>query len=1442
MPCSCGRDCYYTPQRGSVLKGMNEDHSPSYLFEVSWEVCNKVGGIHTVLRTKIAHAVSRFGDGYILIGPDVGNNPEFEETDEALWDAVKREVRGRNLACRCGRWNTKGRPRVILVHHHDKYKVDELLYNLWKDFGVDSMTGGWDYIEPVLFGTAWSEVVHVLHDQLVGANEYAVVQFHEWMSCAGMLYLRKYLPEAATVFTTHATVLGRALAGSSIDIYAGLEDISPKEMAAKMNVVAKHSMEAVSAREADCFTTVSKITAREAAHFLGRTPDVVLPNGINISDIPDCLSQPDIVSLRRQHILDFASRFFREEFDEAATKIFIISGRYEFKNKGIDLFLESLKTINDSLKQAKSGVKVVAIVSVIGGHLGVSPVTRQILEGAEVQPTGIAKICTHQLQDPQHDPIWNTCNHLSLLNGADDRVKVIFMPVYLDGYDGLLNIPYYDVLSGCDLGVFPSYYEPWGYTPLECAAHSVPTVTTDLAGFGLWVKKHFKNGNRGVIVLDYGNHSHDTIVENLAGHMQGLIGWSAAECLEHRKAARMIAERTDWEAFYPAYLTAYGKALESARKRELTLETGAGAREFYYTGTDSVQPRFKRFSVITALPDNIRNLRDIGYNLWWTWDPEIRELFSRVDPQLWTKVSHNPVELLEQVSVKRLDELAENESFLRLYNWALTLMEDQKSDNECTLSPCPAISEARPIAYFSTEYGLHESLPVYSGGLGVLSGDHLKTASNMCIPMVGVGLLYKSGYFDQRVDREGNQIALYTENDFSRMPMRICENKRREPIKIHVNLPGRKLTAQVWRIDIGRVPLFLLDTYVPENSSQDMQITSRLYGGDQRLRIEQEIMLGIGGVRLLQALGIQPSIYHLNEGHSAFLLLERIRLLMEDEGLSFHEAREFVRASSVFTTHSPVEAAIESFEENLMRSYFSEYVRNLGISWETFWEMGQEEPGAAKPFIMTVLGLKMSSMANAVSRLHGRVARKMWKHVWSGFEEDEVPVASITNGVHMRSWVANEMRNLLDTYVGVDWCSKDFDKTNWDKIADIPDKALWHTHIEIKGRLVDYVKKIIAAGAEREGIPPQIVNRKIAGLDANALIVGFARRFATYKRATLLGEDPERLWEMVKDPDQPVAILFAGKAHPNDEAGKALMKRIVAMSYEERFLDKIFFIENYDMNVARHLVQGVDVWLNNPLRTHEASGTSGMKVAVNGGLNLSIPDGWWDEACDGKNGWTIGQGREYANLETQNIADSRMLYDIFLQSVKSSFFKRNAEGIPEQWVQMMKHSIRTIVPRFSTHRMLRDYYETMYLPVAKRADDLRAGKYERARALSDWKLKIASRFSTDHIRWFRARGFSGERLALGDEFEVEVGLDLGKLMKDEIRVELVVAEYIGKNGIRNPEVIPLARVGENNADGTITYAGKYRAGKSGRFVYGIRVMPNHPDLLQYQEPGLVHWA
>ncbi len=1419
----------------------------NYLFEVSWEVCNKVGGIYTVIASKIREAVQAYGDNYYLLGPDLKTNLEFEETEEDCWIKIREATAIRDLPCRFGRWRIPGEPKVILVGFGKKYDKDQLLFRLWESYGVDSIAGGWDYVEPVMFSYACAEVIETicnLHVRPQGDN--AVAHFHEWMCGAGLLGIKQMAPEVGTVFTTHATILGRTLAGSGMDIYTNMENISPRREASAHNIAAKYSMEAAVAREADCFTTVSEITAAEAKNFLGREPNVITPNGLDMEHVPNLIENRAPATNARGKLLDAASRFLRKDFPRDA-KIMVISGRYEFHNKGIDIFLNSLSQLEKNLGDKET---VLAYIFVLGGHTDLIPA----LQCEQPSPycdytkseAGPAPIATHRLHYEASDPILQTCNRLGLKNTPQNKVFVIFIPAYLNGHDGLVNMTYYEALSGGDLGVFPSYYEPWGYTPLESAAYCVPTITTDQAGFGLWVKQKIGESG-GVVLLQRKGKETAFIEEKLYGIFEKFMDWTEGEMLERRKMARYAAEQANWKDFFAAYLKAYGMALTFAAGRHaklLAVEERAEKKRVF-AGAVSMQPHFRTFTAVVSLPEKISRLRELAYNLWWAWNPRALDLFATLDPKLWEGTEKNPVKMLESASPKRLLEAAESSSYLALYNQVIKQFDeymDEIREAACRLSSLE-IKCSSPVAYFSTEYGIHETLPIYSGGLGTLSGDHLKTASDLNIPLVGVGLLYKSGFFKQTIDQNGIQLAEYPENDFSTMPVQPVQDDKGNAVQISLELPGRTLYANIWEIKVGRVSLYLLNTDVPANTPQDRRITDRLYSGDQRTRIEQEILLGIGGIRLLKKLGLKPSLYHINEGHSAFLIFERITMLMGDEGLNFNEACEVIRSSTVFTTHTPVEAGNERFSRELMQHYFSNFVKRSGISWAQFWELGCKESGDDKPFFLTVLALRMSFMNNAVSRLHGRISRRMWRDVWKGFHDTDVPIGHITNGVHMMSYLAPRMKEILDVYLGMDWWKNIADKERWQRIQEIPDVLLWRTRYELKQKNVDFLIENISRQWSKYGYSKTWREELMARVNPSALIIGFARRFAPYKRADLLLSDLDRLDRILSDKNRPVHIVIAGKAHPNDELGKSLVKKVIDVCRDERFRGKIFFIEDYNIRVARHLVQGVDVWLNTPRRPLEASGTSGEKVVANGVINLSVSDGWWCEGYDGTNGWNIGPvvAERPDNRPNADEEDAQSLYSLLENTIIPLYYDRSAAGIPEKWIALIKKSMQTLSPQFNTERMLSEYYEKMYAPTARREDAVTSDSFRLARELADWKLKMPMRFSSLRLLDVSIDGVYGDAIYVDQPLVVNARLDPGKMEPEEILVELMIGRADGGDFVEDPESVPLKMV-EKGDDGVLNFSVKYEVKQNGLYSYGIRVAPYHKNLASKYEIGLILWG
>ena len=691
----------------------------------------------------------------------------------------------------------------------------------------------------------------------------------------------------------------------------------------------------------------------------------------------------------------------------------------------------------------------------------------------------------------------------------------------------------------------------------------------------------------------------------------------------------------------------------------------------------------------------------LARNLWWSWDHDSVDLFMDLDPARWIELNHNPVSLLTEFPLRKLEARAAELALHSRINYAYRRLREYQDGERTWGARHAGVLRTRPVAYFSAEFGVHESLPVYSGGLGVLAGDHIKSASDLDIPLVGVGLFYGQGYFRQRLDREGWQHEEYLETDVNQLPMEAAIGKNGRPVVVQVDTRHGSIRAKVWRVKVGRCDLFLLDSDVEGNDPDDRELTSRLYGGDGRVRVHQELLLGVGGLRALKAMGITPGVLHLNEGHSAFVVLEAVRQRMEEEGLTFEKAVPRVSREVVFTTHTPVPAGHDRFNADLVEEHLGPLRESLGLTRESFMALGRENPNnTEESFCMTVLGLRLSRRANAVSSLHGEVSRAMWTGLSPGKHEDSVPIGHITNGVHVPSWLAPQMFRLYDRHLGTGWHLRSSEAEIWDGIDDVDDGELWETHLNLKSRLVEFVRRRAVKQAMRRDEPVEALQRLERVLSPDALTIGFARRFATYKRANLFLADIERLASLVNDPKRPVQFVFAGKAHPHDEPGKRVLQQIASLMRDSQFADKFVFVEDYDINVGRYLVQGVDVWLNNPRRPLEASGTSGQKVVLNGGLNLSVLDGWWAEAYDGLNGFAIGTGRTHTDMNVHDTRDGEDLLRVLREEVIPLYYQRDRDGLPRGWIKRMKRTIRTLGWRFNADRMVMDYTLKCYVPAA----------------------------------------------------------------------------------------------------------------------------------------------
>lgn len=847
---------------------------------------------------------------------------------------------------------------------------------------------------------------------------------------------------------------------------------------------------------------------------------------------------------------------------------------------------------------------------------------------------------------------------------------------------------------------------------------------------------------------------------------------------------------------------------------------------------------FGKLAVRPRIPASIVRLEELAYNLWWSWNSEAQELYGRLDPDLWEQVNHNPIKLLHRIEQEKLDSAASDPTYLAAYAEVLAAFDHYMSPETPTwYSTHYGDKKDQIIAYFSAEFGLHEALPIYSGGLGILSGDHCKSASDLGLPFIGVGFLYPQGYFTQRIDQEGRQQAEYEKIDFAEVPAVPALDPQGNELLINVDLPGRTVYAKIWRIQVGRIPIFLMDTDVPRNAPQDRELSARLYGGDREMRISQEIVLGIGGVRAVFALGYDPAVWHMNEGHSAFLGLERVRRKVQEAGLTFDEAVEAVRSNTLFTTHTPVPAGNDAFAFELVDKFFWQYWGQLGLNRERFIEFARQELPWGPQYSMTVLALRLSGFANGVSQLHGEVSRSMWRFLWPDLPTDEVPIGAITNGVHTETWLAPELKELYSRYLAPDWREHVEDAETWQAIDAIPDAELWQTHQSLKEKMIHFVRRRVRQQYLRHGESTQQLARADAILNPNALTIGFARRFATYKRATLLFHDLERIKRILNNPDHPVQIIYSGKAHPDDEPGKALIQQVYELSQQPEFAGKVIMLENYDMNIARHLISGVDVWLNTPRRPREASGTSGQKAALSGVPNFSILDGWWEEGYDGTNGWPIGENREYKDLATQDDADAYSLYTTLEEEIIPAFFERDPNtGVPAKWVKIMKNAIRTCAPQFSMRRMVIDYTERYYFPARDQGRLYHADGWALAKEMLAWRNQIRERW-----QYVRAElgSLPGGIVTVGDPVQIQAKVWLNGISPSDVAVEVVTGSPDGDSDLRQPLSLPMSQVG---AEGdALIYSATFTPERSGPLAVGVRVRPARNHEILPIEP-LVRWA
>jgi glycogen phosphorylase len=850
---------------------------------------------------------------------------------------------------------------------------------------------------------------------------------------------------------------------------------------------------------------------------------------------------------------------------------------------------------------------------------------------------------------------------------------------------------------------------------------------------------------------------------------------------------------------------------------------------------ESKRLRSRIFRVVPKIPEKISDLGRIAGNTWWSWNREAIRLFRSMDPDLWEKTSHNPTLLLGRLSQKRLQDLSEDSVFLSTLAEVSDSMDDYLARVPWFSREYPdALKEGEVIAYFSAEFGIHESLPIYSGGLGVLAGDTLKSASDLGLPLVGISLLYRQGYFNQYLNSDGWQQESYSVNDYSNMPVERLKDSQGNPVTIIVPMGDERVHAAVWKAKAGSVSLFLLDTNLPENTPPSREITGQLYGGDKEMRIRQEILLGAGGIMALRAMGLTPVVRHINEGHSGFLIVEMLAKYIE-RGLSFAEAREIVTAGNVFTTHTPVPAGNEEFAPDLVIRYLRPYLDRVGINNEDFLGFGRN--GDSGVFSMTVFALKFSRKANGVSRLHGKVSRNIWKKVWPRLPESEIPIGHVTNGVHEHTWVSGEVRRLIQRYIGSTSTKNPLAEEFWSNIARIPDSELWRAHERLRARLVAYARNKWANQLEEMGIrglPQQ--SRTV--LNPDALTIGFARRFATYKRASLLFHDIERLKALLSNTDMPVQVIFAGKAHPHDNQGKNLIRELFHSCLNPEFYGKVVYLSDYSMDMARYLVQGVDVWLNTPRIPMEASGTSGMKAAMNGVPHCSVLDGWWAEGYSPERGWAIGNGETYEDPEVQDRIEAKALYDMLENMIAPLFHNRSDGGIPTGWTAVMKQAMQSALSFFNTSRMAAEYTAGYYMPALRFARSLTDENLDGVRELANWKEAVREKWQGIVIEGVDSEGMSDE-LTVGDSIGLTARLRAPGLSAGDLSVEVQFGEASGDGWLSERSSSRLEFSHEEG--GVLHFKGEIVCDEAGRFGYTVRVLPAHSRYGRVVEPGLVHW-
>ncbi len=1262
------------------------------LYEVSWEVANKVGGIHTVLTGKVAQALSSFEGRYVCIGPYLSHGRQYWTSQDTHSEWRTYFERKYGFAVHTGIWEVRAEkvPTWLIDFYPLVSRKDEIFRELWEEFGVDSLWSSWDYIEPAIFGyAAGMAIASFLDFYYEGDRLEVIAHFHEWLTGAGLLYLKQHKPSVATVFTTHATLVGRAAEGQSIS-----ED--PKVWASQRGLLAKYTLERAAWQKADAATTVSEVTGAEAAAYLGRTADVITPNGWEVPILSDRAEAKAFLRLLAQEW----------GLPEGQRVLWLLhSGRPELMNKGTIDLLEAIRRY-----------QAAPLAGMVLGLIVAMPVDVEAPEPSLSHRLWIS----HRLADPQGSRLLQLLQELASQPG--DGVYYAYLPVYLEGSDGVVNVPYYDLLNVMSASAFPSRYEPWGYTPQESIGLGVPTVSSLQAGYGAWMKAHVRPLPEALWLID---HAAGESAQQILGWLYRMMRVEPERWSRLRQEALTLATYTTWQRFGPFYLEAYDIALVKKRARHRY-------HEIPKVSEVSAEWRWGRAFFTPNLPSSLAFLNEIAYNLWWSWQASAQALFRAIDPTAWD-AHENPVWLLNHTPEHRWQQLRSDKAFM-------DLLSQVREAYEAYLA-VPLQADKPTILYLCMEYGFMRALPLYAGGLGVLAGDYLKELSDQAYPAWAVGLLYRYGYFEQEITADGRQVEKRRPVRFSDLPLKPLKLADGRWVRLEVPLGEDLVYLKVWQIEVGRLKLYLLDTDLEENSASLRGITHHLYPADREQRLLQELVLGLGAEFLARQVGLSYDLVHYNEGHPVFHFLARVET-HQAQGFSLEEAIELARARTLFTTHTPVPAGHDVFPPALLQRYVRRFVEErLDWEWEAFLEKGVMA-SRSEEFNLTAFGVWSAARVNAVSLLHAKVSQHLLRPLYPTYLAGEVPVVGVTNGVHAPTWQA----------------------PLWGKA-----RRLWETHLTLKKQLWAYLQGRLRGSAWSENFL-EAVQRFLEEDFMDALVLGFARRVATYKRHRLLLES-RRMAQLFEK--YPIRLLIAGKAHPADEAGKAALQALWQRMLEPPFIGRVLFVPNYDLTLARHMVQGVDAWLNLPVYGQEASGTSGMKALFNGIPHISIPDGWWAEveAADA-GGWTIPLSPDQAP-ERRDPYEVLSLAALLEQEVWPAFSQRDAEGLPHLWIGRMQKARAYAAAHFGTDRMLGAYVNQLYVPLHRRALRLEADDYTGLRQRTQRAQRLQEGFECLKVRSLHLPPFREAAQPAGEPFLVEVHIEPTDIPPEERRAEIV---------------------------------------------------------------------